>query len=49
MLQRSLQRLSVLPPPEQKAAYVERMFARIAPGYDRMNHVMTMGLDRGWR
>jgi demethylmenaquinone methyltransferase/2-methoxy-6-polyprenyl-1,4-benzoquinol methylase len=25
------------------------MFARIAPGYDRMNRVMTMGLDRGWR
>ena len=41
--------MSVLPPPEQKAAYVERMFARIAPGYDRMNRVMTMGLDRGWR
>jgi demethylmenaquinone methyltransferase/2-methoxy-6-polyprenyl-1,4-benzoquinol methylase len=41
--------LSVLPPPEQKAVYVERMFARIAPGYDRMNRVMTMGMDRGWR
>lgn len=41
--------MSVLPPLEQKAAYVERMFARIAPGYDRMNRVMTMGLDRGWR
>ena len=41
--------MSVLPPPEQKAAYVERMFARIAPGYDRMNRVMTMGMDRGWR
>src|SRR5215213_6496316 len=25
------------------------MFARIAPGYDRMNRVMTMGLDHGWR
>lgn len=42
-------RLSVLPPIEEKAAYVERMFARIAPGYDRMNRVMTMGMDRGWR
>jgi demethylmenaquinone methyltransferase/2-methoxy-6-polyprenyl-1,4-benzoquinol methylase len=41
--------LSVLPPPEEKAVFVERMFARIAPGYDRMNRVMTMGLDRGWR
>lgn len=41
--------MSVLPPIEQKAAYVERMFARIAPGYDRMNRVMTFGLDQGWR
>lgn len=41
--------MSVLPPIEEKAAYVERMFARIAPGYDRMNRVMTMGMDRGWR
>ncbi len=41
--------MSVLPPIEQKAAYVERMFARIAPGYDRMNRLMTFGLDQGWR
>jgi demethylmenaquinone methyltransferase/2-methoxy-6-polyprenyl-1,4-benzoquinol methylase len=41
--------MSVLPPPEEKAVFVERMFARIAPGYDRMNRVMTMGMDRGWR
>lgn len=41
--------VSVLPPPEEKAVFVERMFARIAPSYDRMNRVMTMGLDRGWR
>lgn len=41
--------MSVLPPPEQKAAYVERMFARIAPGYDRMNRLMTFGMDDGWR
>jgi demethylmenaquinone methyltransferase/2-methoxy-6-polyprenyl-1,4-benzoquinol methylase len=41
--------MSVLPPIEEKAVYVERMFARIAPGYDRMNRVMTGGLDRGWR
>jgi demethylmenaquinone methyltransferase/2-methoxy-6-polyprenyl-1,4-benzoquinol methylase len=39
----------VLPPIEEKAAYVERMFTRIAPGYDRMNRVMTAGMDRGWR
>ena len=41
--------MSVLPPPEEKAVYVERMFARIAPHYDRMNRVMTIGMDRGWR
>lgn len=41
--------MSVLPPSEEKAAYVERMFARIAPGYDRVNRVMTFGLDQGWR
>lgn len=41
--------MSVLPPQDEKAAYVERMFARIADGYDRMNGVMTFGMDRGWR
>jgi demethylmenaquinone methyltransferase/2-methoxy-6-polyprenyl-1,4-benzoquinol methylase len=41
--------MSVLPPTEEKAAYVERMFTRIAPGYDRMNQIMTGGMDRGWR
>lgn len=41
--------VSVLPSPETKAAYVEGMFARIAPGYDRVNRIMTFGLDMGWR
>jgi demethylmenaquinone methyltransferase / 2-methoxy-6-polyprenyl-1,4-benzoquinol methylase len=41
--------VTVLPPLEEKAAYVERMFARIAPGYDRMNRLMTFGLDQDWR
>jgi demethylmenaquinone methyltransferase / 2-methoxy-6-polyprenyl-1,4-benzoquinol methylase len=41
--------VSVLPDIAEKATYVERMFARIAPGYDRMNRVMTFGLDQGWR
>ena len=41
--------MSVLPPLEDKARYVEAMFARIAPGYDRVNRAMTFGLDQGWR
>ncbi len=41
--------MSVLPPPEEKAAYVEAMFSRIASGYDTMNRRMTFGLDSGWR
>jgi demethylmenaquinone methyltransferase/2-methoxy-6-polyprenyl-1,4-benzoquinol methylase len=28
---------------------VQRMFDRIAPVYDAMNHLMTAGLDRRWR
>jgi demethylmenaquinone methyltransferase/2-methoxy-6-polyprenyl-1,4-benzoquinol methylase len=41
--------MTVLPPLEDKADYVGQMFARIAKGYDRVNHVMTFGLDQGWR
>jgi len=41
--------MSVLPSQDEKAEFVERMFARIAPGYDRVNRVMTFGLDQGWR
>ena len=29
--------------------YVKAMFGRIAPRYDLVNTVMTLGLDRGWR
>jgi demethylmenaquinone methyltransferase/2-methoxy-6-polyprenyl-1,4-benzoquinol methylase len=34
---------------ENKAQYVNRMFAQIAPTYDRVNRLMTFGLDQGWR
>jgi demethylmenaquinone methyltransferase/2-methoxy-6-polyprenyl-1,4-benzoquinol methylase len=28
---------------------VQRMFAEIAPAYDRMNHLLSMNVDRYWR
>ncbi len=39
----------VLPAPEEKAVAVRRMFDRIAPGYDRVNRVMTGRMDQRWR
>ncbi len=32
-----------------KRPYVQRLFGRIAPIYDLMNHLMSFGLDRYWR
>lgn len=34
---------------EGKGSQVRKMFDTIAPGYDRMNRLMTMGIDRIWR
>lgn len=34
---------------ESKREQVEAMFDNIAPTYDRLNHTMSMGIDRRWR
>jgi demethylmenaquinone methyltransferase/2-methoxy-6-polyprenyl-1,4-benzoquinol methylase len=39
----------VLPSAQDKAASVESMFDRIAPRYDRVNRIISLGLDRRWR
>lgn len=34
---------------ESKAAQVEKMFDNIAPTYDNLNHVLSLGIDKIWR
>lgn len=40
---------SPLPPIAEKRSYVRQMFAAIAPRYDLMNRLMTLGRDQVWR
>ena len=44
-----LRRDGSLPDGDEKRRAVEAMFDRVAPAYDRMNRVISLGLDRRWR
>ena len=33
----------------KKSELVEEMFNHIAPAYDKLNHTLSMGIDRSWR
>src|SRR5688500_3187728 len=41
--------MSHLPSPEEKSGAVRSMFDRIAPRYDVLNRVMSLGQDMRWR
>jgi ubiquinone/menaquinone biosynthesis methyltransferase len=38
-----------LPGDPHRAPQIRRMFDRIAPSYDRLNHLLTFNIDRRWR
>ena len=48
-MSKQIERASVLPAREEKAAHVRRMFSSIAPRYDLLNHLLSLNVDRIWR
>lgn len=32
-----------------KKEYIERLFDKIAPDYDKLNHILSLNIDKGWR
>ena len=34
---------------ERKKSDIKNMFDRIAPSYDKLNHLLSIGIDRSWR
>jgi demethylmenaquinone methyltransferase/2-methoxy-6-polyprenyl-1,4-benzoquinol methylase len=34
---------------QEKKAFIHKMFSEIAPVYDRMNRLISLGFDNGWR
>mgnify|MGYP003490504223 CR=1 FL=1 len=34
---------------QSKKEQVEEMFDNIAPNYDRLNHILSLNIDRIWR
>ena len=35
--------------PEEKKRFIRAMFSSIVPAYDRLNRILSMGIDVAWR